>query len=541
MSDTSIDNNDELDLRDEVPEESDWWTNLLTDWQAWQLEKGLDFIADKERWDLFNREAGVDWTTPSSGVIDRDRFGPSYPGGGNEPNLEGLTAHNQKILLDRFLSGDEHIYTYLTGASAATLPIALQPLKLLADSIWDPDGKTFTVDGKKLMQRVGHVMKHAGGQLPYIGAAVTIVLTAESVYETYAMGSNLTGDEWACLTADFFSDVGESFAADIMTGVTALVNAIGDYMADPTNVDLVQTDTGAEFVTPAIPVSVNSDDGFTIDAHANDSVKSITAGVSSTAVATAGDDAPPIPPVGPVWYPGADIDDGFDSLLNTTFPVDSIDMDIPLTTVTISVHDMPSVGAGTTPVITYQQAIAGEYANNLEPYTSRKDKKLFGGNLYVKGLLLANATFGKATEVLDFWNLVRYNTYISVSDLPHTLGTGLAYFLSDGKNDYRMYDYIRLGFLPLGMVEEVLEGIIDGEIDFGVDWERFTSDFAKEQAMDFAIGKASSLERAAIQKIFGNGTILDFGNISTWAGRLDSLIKYAQENKAAFAKCNNPE
>ena len=140
--------------------------------------------------------------------------------------------------MDRFLSGDEHIYTYLTGASAATLPIALQPLKLLADSIWDPDGKTFTVDGKKLMQRVGHVMKHAGGQLPYIGAAVTIVLTAESVYETYAMGSNLTGDEWACLTADFFTDVGESFAADIMTGVTALVNAIGDYMADPTNVDL---------------------------------------------------------------------------------------------------------------------------------------------------------------------------------------------------------------------------------------------------------------------------------------------------------------
>ena len=65
MSDGTIDNNEELDLRDEVPEESDWWSDLLTDWQAWQLEKGLDFIADKERWDLFNREACVDrdWET----------------------------------------------------------------------------------------------------------------------------------------------------------------------------------------------------------------------------------------------------------------------------------------------------------------------------------------------------------------------------------------------------------------------------------------------------------------------------------------------
>ena len=105
---------------------------------------------------------------------------------------------------------------------------------------------------------------------------------------------------------------------------------------------------------------------------------------------------------------------------------------------------------------------------------------------------------------------------------------------------------------------EVLEGVVDGSINISVDFEQMFTDMAAEVAMDAYIGKATQAERAAIQKLFGKGNPLDYGNVTTWLDRLgivdmnevhSAVAEWAmgllnilyEQREGNYSQCINPE
>jgi len=356
--------------------------------------------------------------------------------------------------------------------------------------------------------------------------------------------------------------------------MNGLLNTMIEAINDPTHKDLVETPDGWEFTTPAIPVPVKVPSGGTLYADSTADSKSITWVPGKIDIVEYPEEAPlELPLRVPSWvetdFPDEIPRKPFEDLLDFIDPEDDIDIDIPLTRVQVDALDMVGSEKGSktdvnvNPGLRLSINLGTQRQNRDEPFKRRKDNKWFGGGAYVKMLWVVNSTWGKASELMDMWNIARKNIYVSQLDLPMNLQQGLRYFLSDGRSQPGFFDYIPIGNLPLSwqgepFMEQVLEGMIDGSINFSVDFEQLFVDAATEQLMDMYIGRATKAERALINKIFGKGSPLDYGNVSTWLERLGivdmdevhtTVLEWAggllnvltEQYEGNYSQCINPD
>ena len=309
---------------------ADWVHEILS-----EADKYLKLSEIEARFD--NEDIFSGWADLPEGIIDRNRFGPNYPGGGNEPNISALVRYEQERIVDRFLNLDTAMIAGLAAIPLERVPSELRPLKevITRFAANDPD---WNGDGKKFVNQVKHLLSHYGVKsIPGLGSAIGIVWLAWESYETYKLVENMTLDEFVCVTGDFVLDYG-SAAWTVLNG---LINTMMEAISDPTHKDLVETPDGWEFTTPAIPVPVTVPSGGKLYADSTPHSKSITWVPGKIDIIEYPEEAPlELPLRVPSWVPtDTPIEQPprrpFDDLLDWIDPEDDIDIEIPLTRIQV--------------------------------------------------------------------------------------------------------------------------------------------------------------------------------------------------------------
>ena len=113
------------------------------------------------------------------------------------------------------------------------------------------------------------------------------------------------------------------------------------------------------------------------------------------------------------------------------------------------------------------------------------DKKSKGQTAYIAMLAFVNRTWGKVSEVIDFYDVLMDNIKLK-SD--QQIGTG--------KYDTILVNYdTALSDLPMKYVRVILESEANGADLVYIDWQGFAFGLAAEQAVDAMIGELSRRER----------------------------------------------
>ena len=517
----------EIDRRDENDSEqkrryTEWWADQAEDLGARWFRPGSRFDDD--------------WSVPEGrrfSDIDRSLYGPAYAGGGNEPNLEGIWSNLNRHFIDQLALG---------GAGAAAIlavvnntPIgdlwdrhpALAELKFLTDNHGyvsaNDDVFELTEHGRKFIGMVDHLIDHVplslfGG----LGTVLSIAVTAYETYETFKLGENLTIDEWGCLTLDFITDSGESLVdqgLETFDAFSAVVESIGLIISNPTNEGVFENEDGYYFDKPNGAVA-NSPDGARIDVTNSSTESSV-----EITLPREPEFYPETPPELPNISPARE-------LIERLHP----DTDTPIEFPNFSINlDMLS-GADGLPTLRLRTRLehAGDRTHNgAERNRLRKDRKEFGARAYVSALHWVNNSFGRVTEVLDLYNILKWHVYVERNKL-------LPLWLTEGapqgqsRSGFRK-DWIPLAYVPVGDLPATFNGIMDGDVNFSLyDVEGMMMSVLIEQATDLAIALGSKTERAAIEKTFGKGRgqgPLQYGNFSTWANRFNKLLEAAEEGE----------
>jgi hypothetical protein len=154
-----------------------------------------------------------------------------------------------------------------------------------------------------------------------------------------------------------------------------------------------------------------------------------------------------------------------------------------------------------------------------EENVKRKDVKVRSRALYLAMMRLTTATFGTVTEVLDFYDALKWNLYLwQHRDL-------LVPSFRDSGTYYRLHVFPgqRLGELPFNAQRMVLRDIATGyQTGYTLDFEGFALDFANNQVQDLLIGRAAKAERSAIP----SGGLADFGQLTKWINRVEQTLPY---------------
>lgn len=156
--------------------------------------------------------------------------------------------------------------------------------------------------------------------------------------------------------------------------------------------------------------------------------------------------------------------------------------------------------------------------------TERKTKS---GRAYVAMLRFINKTWGSATELMDFSNVLRKNIFLDPGP-----GGRIRIRAESIREPGTYYDVVissrqSLYSLPVNAQAEALRAIADGRLsanhyDFNV--ESFVWDLAVQEMQDMQIAMGMRLERKIIQATGldrGPYNPLQYGNLSTWKRRIE--------------------
>ena len=120
-----------------------------------------------------------------------------------------------------------------------------------------------------------------------------------------------------------------------------------------------------------------------------------------------------------------------------------------------------------------------------EETTLRRDKKSKHNQAYVALVSLLNATWGRISEVLDFWEIVEANTYVIEGPGQRT----------------------PLSKYPTNDKPGIVLGMATGQIQYEFDDEQMLLDYHNERIQDAAIGTFSEWEKNAFREILDDFNI----------------------------------
>ena len=149
-----------------------------------------------------------------------------------------------------------------------------------------------------------------------------------------------------------------------------------------------------------------------------------------------------------------------------------------------------------------------------EVTTARHDEKP-RGLWYLAGLRFLNRTWGEFTELLDFYEVLKWNIYLEPG----------VYIYVDGRPIRLSSKQLqRLGELPVEYQAAVLKMILTNNIDWSLDFEGLITGVFTQELTDTMIGVMMRSERKIIRELGLRGP-LDYGNVSTWARRISRLLE----------------
>lgn len=143
------------------------------------------------------------------------------------------------------------------------------------------------------------------------------------------------------------------------------------------------------------------------------------------------------------------------------------------------------------------------------------DRKTRSAALYLAMVRFVNRTWGHASELLDFFNVLRWSIIIH----PREGTVILAESVREPGAHYeiRLRGSQRLGSLPLNGQRAAFHMMADGRLDYSVDWEFLLLGHLSNEAMDLAVGYGMKLENKVLHR--HRRGALKYGNISTWYRR----------------------
>jgi hypothetical protein len=152
-----------------------------------------------------------------------------------------------------------------------------------------------------------------------------------------------------------------------------------------------------------------------------------------------------------------------------------------------------------------------------EQNTLRHDRKP-AGMWYLAGLRFVNKTWGKVSELLDFYNVFTQN--VTLPEMEIKLPSGEVIYVKAGQ---------KLSELPRAYQNMVLRVMLQQQVDgipgsdFTIDFEQLIMDTFLMESLDLAVGQMMRTERDIIEQS-GIGGLLDYGNATTWVKRLNRYI-----------------
>ena len=157
----------------------------------------------------------------------------------------------------------------------------------------------------------------------------------------------------------------------------------------------------------------------------------------------------------------------------------------------------------------------------------RKDNKDSSKSKYIYTMQFISKTFGKVSEVMDFYNALIWNMWVKPSKPMNILVPSFKH----GENTYYVV-YLdsaqRVGSLPMNAQKEVLKLIATQRINVEVNWEGLQRDIIKMELDDATIAGRTKLERKIIKSSIDT-PLLDFGNLSTWFRRAERTYPKQEE------------
>lgn len=156
------------------------------------------------------------------------------------------------------------------------------------------------------------------------------------------------------------------------------------------------------------------------------------------------------------------------------------------------------------------------------PGILQHDVKVRTAAPYLAALRFVNQTFGKATEVLDFYNAFRWNLRIAPVKEPIVV---YPRSVRDRDSYYRVTirSPQRLGELPMNAQVEVLKRIAlnDPNVNWQLDIDGMLKSVLQQEIEDLFYAAATKAERTAMTGLNAGLSAgpLDAGNISTWVRR----------------------
>jgi hypothetical protein len=149
----------------------------------------------------------------------------------------------------------------------------------------------------------------------------------------------------------------------------------------------------------------------------------------------------------------------------------------------------------------------------------RKDDKRQSAKAYMFTMNMVSKTFGRVTEIADFYNALIWNIWIKPTK-PMTIQVDSI----DGSGTYDIFlmNAQRVGSLPVNAQKEILLMIARGDksLAYSVNYEGLQRDVMMQQLSDHSAAGKAKLERRFSNDMSGI-SILDFGNLSTWFNRIE--------------------
>ena len=195
-----------------------------------------------------------------------------------------------------------------------------------------------------------------------------------------------------------------------------------------------------------------------------------------------------------------------------TIPVNPIDTPaIPATTVTTA----PVVDSGLATSIV-SDVTSNAYSNVIaEASTLRKDQKHMAQLTYMAMLRFMNRTWGKISELLDFYEALKWNLSIGKE------GERLLLTFSDGKQIV-VFGEQKIGEFPVRIQAKLIKAIHDGKVPnelWDLDQPGIATDLFVMEMTDQAIGQIKTWETNAVLASDNYWLKNALGNPSTWISR----------------------
>lgn len=191
--------------------------------------------------------------------------------------------------------------------------------------------------------------------------------------------------------------------------------------------------------------------------------------------------------------------------------------DIPDRRWSVYIHPIPEA-----PAIEFRQVDKTSERTRFRAQALQHDRKPRSALAYIAALQFVNRSWQTASELLDFWQVVKANLVV------YPGRQRLLVWTESVANPGYFYPVsikrpTRLSELPFNTQNELLHDIALGDLDtWSVDWEGLAIGLYSEQLTDWGVASTRGIE-TSILDAYGRRGPFQYGNLTTWYERARRL------------------